>query len=179
MAIDLALFYALNGLAGLSLLSDMLFIFLAEYLPYLVVLTFFVWVYFEKNSWINRAYMVGGGLAVALVARFVVGSLVRIIFLRPRPFLSHDVIKLFSESSWSFPSGHALFFFALATFVYLQNKKWGWIFYGVSGAMVLARVISGVHYPTDILGGALLGWATAYVLHYFLKKMHKKYLKGN
>jgi undecaprenyl-diphosphatase len=65
--------------------------------------------------------------------------------------------KLFNESGYSFPSAHATFFFALSIIVYKENKTSGIVFLILSSIMGMARVAAGVHYPFDILGGAIMG----------------------
>ena len=88
--------------------------------------------------------------------------------------MAYAVKQLVSENHCSFPSGHAAFFFALAMAVYFFNKKWGLVFFSAAILMTIARVISGVHYPTDILGGAVIGVATAYIVFYFAEKIKPK-----
>mgnify|MGYP001558745976 FL=1 len=75
--------------------------------------------------------------------------------------------QLLTESSWSFPSGHATFFFALATAVYFYNKKWGIGFFIATIFITVSRVIAGIHYPSDIIGGAFIGILVAYATYYF------------
>lgn len=172
---DLALFYFFNNLAGASLGGDLTMVFLAQFFPYLIILAFLIWVYFQKTAWREKLYLIITGAAAGLAARFVVGEIIRVFYHRPRPFLVHDVIKLISETSWSFPSGHTLFFFALSTIVYLHHKKWGWAFYLASLIMAFARVAAGVHYPTDILGGIILGLGTGVGTHYLMGWIYKKW----
>ena len=66
----------------------------------------------------------------------------------------------------SFPSGHALFFFAIGYMIYLYDKKWGYFFLFLAILMGVARVMVGMHYPLDILGGAIIGMLVAF---YFYK----------
>jgi membrane-associated phospholipid phosphatase len=66
---------------------------------------------------------------------------------------------LVDETSNSFPSGHTAFVFALATVVYPYHKRLSYFVF-VSGALIgLARIMAGVHYPADVLGGMVLGVA--------------------
>ena len=132
--------------------SARIIIFCADYLPYLVAVGFVLYA-FSRSKW----RLLVGGLVAGLLARGGV-ELIRIFVHRPRPFLADpSIIPLISESSYSFPSGHAAFFFALATVVYAHNKRLGLWFYAAGAAIGLARVLAGVHYISDILGGAVLG----------------------
>jgi len=58
----------------------------------------------------------------------------------------------------------------MATVVYLYNKKWGIGFFIATILITLGRVMAGVHYPSDILGGALVGVAVAYTVLYLTRK---------
>lgn len=61
----------------------------------------------------------------------------------------------------SFPSSHAVNNFAVATLLTFFYRKWGWALFGWASLVSLSRVAVGVHYPSDILGGALIGTAVA------------------
>lgn len=79
------------------------------------------------------------------------------------------VAQLVSENKWSFPSRHMTFFFAISTALYFYNKRWGVVFLIAALLIGIARVIAGVHYPLDILGGAVIGVITSYLVFRFLK----------
>ncbi|HEX9295177.1 MAG TPA: phosphatase PAP2 family protein [Polyangiaceae bacterium] len=68
-------------------------------------------------------------------------------------------------SDCSFPSGHAAGSFALAFFVLTLHRRAGAILVALATLIALSRVALGVHYPSDVLAGALLGsifgWAAA------------------
>jgi undecaprenyl-diphosphatase len=65
------------------------------------------------------------------------------------------------ENWSSFPSDNATYLFAIAAGFWLISRGWG-LFYGVVAAYVaLARVFVGIHYPSDVLVGALIGIATS------------------
>jgi undecaprenyl-diphosphatase len=80
---------------------------------------------------------------------------------------------LVPETDFSFPSGHMTFFFALSMAIYMYNKKWGIWFMAASLIMGIARIIAGVHYPTDILGGAIIGIIVGYFVTRLIKKPSK------
>jgi len=165
MTLDTNLFFLLNSLAGRSPVLDLLIVFCAQYLAYLLVAAFLILAYRTRNRvlfWVP--------LISALIARLGITELIRFFYHRPRPFMVYPVQQLLSDSAWSFPSGHATFFFALSTGVYFYNKKWGIAFFLATILITVARVIAAVHYPSDILGGMLIGIATAYLVKYFVQK---------
>ena len=103
-------------------------------------------------------------LAIAL-SIVVVGFLKR-VFNTPRPFMVEEVfsLTLFKGSEGSFPSQHTTVAFAIAATVWLHNKSLGSVFI-VSAILVgVGRVLSNVHYPVDILGGAIVGILVATLL---------------
>jgi len=113
-------------------------------------------------------------LAVALSNAFFI-PLIRFYYPIPRPSVTlSGVLELLTEKSLSFPSGHATFFFALSTVLYLYNRKLGALFLVLSGIMGLARVAAGVHYPFDIIGGAILGVCVGFLTHATVDKFSQR-----
>jgi len=88
------------------------------------------------------------------------------VFQTTRPFLVDGVaaLTLTIPQSGAFPSNHTAVAFALATTIWLHNRKVGW-FYLISALVVgVARILANVHYPVDILGGAILGIFTSFAV---------------
>lgn len=100
-------------------------------------------------------------LVAAVIARFGVTHVLQEWFMRPRPFEAFSMPPLFPETSYSLPSGHATFLFALATGVYAVNRRAGLILFATAGIVSLTRIMAGVHYPGDILAGAFVGITVA------------------
>ncbi|MCL4437537.1 phosphatase PAP2 family protein, partial [Patescibacteria group bacterium] len=92
----------------------------------------------------------------------------------PRPFDYFHFTPLISESGNSFPSGHAAFFFAIAIIILFWRPKWGWFFVGSSILLSIARIYVGVHWPLDIIGGAVIGLASGFAVYYLFKKIEIK-----
>jgi undecaprenyl-diphosphatase len=151
---DILLFEYINGFAFKCLWLDEAGIFLAEYLPYVLVAVLFV--FLIKNlkkyfSWVAMSFL-SAGLAYAIA------RIIRLFWLRPRPFVVGPVNLLLDHiHSGAWPSMHASFFFALSTIVFFYNKTLGSIFLIASVLIGLSRIFVGVHWPADILAGAGIG----------------------
>jgi len=93
---------------------------------------------------------------------------------RERPYVTYpDIAKKSSGGSPSFPSGHTSGAFALATSLTLSYPKWYVIVpaYSWAGTVAYSRMYLGVHYPSDVLAGALIGAGSAWLTHYINNKL--------
>ncbi len=86
-------------------------------------------------------------------------------FARPRPCnaLSDVITPLGCTGSFSFPSNHALNNFAAAIFFYRLFPKLKWVLFITASLISISRVYLGLHYPSDILGGAIIGLVFGYI----------------
>jgi undecaprenyl-diphosphatase len=82
--------------------------------------------------------------------------------IRPCIALSDAILPVGPTGSFSFPSNHALNNFAVAIFFTRFYPKLKWILFSVASLVALSRVYLGLHYPSDILGGALIGLVIGY-----------------
>src|SRR5205823_9012510 len=90
---------------------------------------------------------------------------------RPRPPVVYPEPKplVHVPHGGSFPSGHAATSFACATILALAAPRYGGAFFVLAAAIAWSRVYNGVHYPLDVLGGAVLGVLVAIALRWLLK----------
>jgi undecaprenyl-diphosphatase len=89
---------------------------------------------------------------------------------RPRPSAVYAEPKplVHAPHGGSFPSGHAASSFACATILALAVPRFAAAFYLLAAAIAWSRVYNGVHYPLDVLGGAVLGVLVAIALRTLL-----------
>ena len=170
MAYDIKLFYLLNNLSGKLEIFDWIVVFTVEYLGWFVVVAFLAFLYFSLFSKSEKFRIFLVTIISVVLSRFVITEIIRFIYCRPRPFMIYTLNQLVEDANCSFPSGHAAFFFALAMAIYFYNKKWGWAFFVATILISLSRVVAGVHYPTDIVAGAVMGVISSYLVFYFAKK---------
>lgn len=168
MSLDLQLFRLINGLAGQSPLLDagMRLLVNEYFVPttlslVLVALWFGGWEADERE--INQRAVLQAILSLALANGLV--KFCNLIYFRPRPFAAHPVNLLFYRpSDSSLPSNPAAVGFALATAVWLHNRRAGAIMYVLAALFALARIYCGVHYPLDVVAGGLIGALSAYLV---------------
>jgi len=137
----------------------------------------------------RKTRKVGIVMGMALIFGLIFGNItLKNIFQRPRPFdtpgalLDGDSLLIPRPGEYSFPSGHTTSSFAAAVGIFLFNKKWGIPALVMAALIAYSRLYVYVHFPTDILGGILLGTLCA-MLAYFLwtrcleKPLQKKWNK--
>ncbi len=172
-ALNGILFQWIHQFAGRSMVVDWFGIFLAEYLPYLLMAAFLIIVFLEKG-WRRRFYVFAEGMIAIMLARGIVTEIIRFFYHHERPFSFYNFAPLISESGWSFPSGHASWFFALSMIVWYANRKAGVWFFVLSALNGIARIYVGIHWPYDILGGIVVGIASGMFVHWLLREPRGK-----
>jgi len=87
------------------------------------------------------------------------------IFLRVRPCMTlNDIITpLGCDGNYSFPSNHAVNNFAAACFFYRFFPNLKWLLFGTASLVAVSRIYLGLHYPSDVIGGAALGCLFGYL----------------
>ena len=108
----------------------------------------------------------------SLILAWAVAEIIKALFPTTRPFVTNGEfpLTLTVPGGASFPSGHTAAAFGLAVSIWLHDKKVG-LFYILGAVLIgVARILSNVHYPVDIIGGAIIGSLTAAVIEKFHPK---------
>jgi membrane-associated phospholipid phosphatase len=132
----------------------------------------------KDDAMLKNAVAVGSALVIDAALTYSLKKIVN----RPRPYAAYtdDIIPYSAETSMSFPSGHTSFAFATATSLSMKYSRWYVIApsYFWAGAVGYSRMNLGVHYPSDVLAGALLGagsaWVACKVNDWYWKKQNNK-----
>ena len=151
--------------------------FITKTSPYLSVGTpiimFGVGLIDHNNDLRDKGLQIGVAVGATIVETYAFKK----IFDRPRPFITHpDLMPISLETDASFPSGHTSAAFSLATSLSLNYPKW----YVIAPSFLWAtatgysRLYLGVHYPTDVIAGAVLGAGTSWLTYEINKKLRAK-----
>jgi membrane-associated phospholipid phosphatase len=177
------IFFALYGLAHQSAFFDWLAAFFAQTFPYFVLVGAGIFLLFHHEvfsaehpfralaqKWKEIVLVFFSGVFAWVLAHFL-----KVLFHTPRPFIEFSSVhNLISETGYAFPSGHATFYMGLAVAIFLTHKKAGYWFMFFALLVGLARIITGVHFPVDILGGFILGAGIAYLVKSLYNRLHWK-----
>ncbi|MFN8482695.1 MAG: phosphatase PAP2 family protein [Anaerolineae bacterium] len=159
------LLLALNGLAaGSTPLSAAVRFLVNDYVvpTALTLLLVVLWFSGRTLGERERRQVAAIQAAAAVVLANVIVKAANLLFFRPRPFAEHDVHLLFYRPTDStLPSNPAAVAFAFAAAVAVHEPRWGLAMAVLAVLFGAARVMAGVHYPLDIVTGALVGGAAA------------------
>ncbi|MBI3882872.1 MAG: phosphatase PAP2 family protein [Sphingobacteriales bacterium] len=132
----------------------------------------------DKQLQKNAAYTVGAFLVSTIATQGL-----KHIIKRERPFNEYtDIVKRDEGGGYSFPSGHTSAAFCTATSLSIYFPKWYVIVpaYVWAGSVGYARMYQGVHYPSDVLTGAIIGAGSAWLSYQLQRKLEgKRNKKGN
>ena len=162
------LFELIYGWSGRGPLLDAFFVFFARFLPYILLLGFIAWC-LAQSKWRLRSLILAEGAMAVILSRGIITEIIRFLYHSPRPFDALSLTPLIGESGYSFPSGHAAFFFAIAATIFFYNRPFAWWFSAFAFVNGIARIVSGVHWPLDILGGIGVGILSAILVHQLIK----------
>lgn len=114
-------------------------------------------------------------LLILLLGLFVGNIYLKPLIARPRPFYANPAVQLLISppGGYSFPSCHTLPSFGSAVYVFLTNRKWGAAALALAVLIGFSRMYLYVHYPTDVLAGALIGTGLAFLV----KKLETRWLQ--
>ena len=133
----------------------------------------------EDATHLKMRRMMGICMLVAMVLNLICGNLIlKNLVQRPRPsWVDTSVVPLITPKDYSFPSGHTSASFAAACSIFLYHKKLGIAAFTVAGLIAFSRMYLFVHYPTDILGGMLLGIVCAFIARTIILRLVEKRVK--
>ncbi len=168
--IDTALFLFLNGLH--HPVSDFLFFWISNKYIWIPLYTYLAWYLFTRERKDFFVLLISVALAITISDQLA-STVLKNLVMRPRPCheasLSGLVHTVYGHCGglYGFVSSHASNAFALCAFMLtlMKGARWKFRYYLVFWACLhsYSRIYLGVHYPGDIIGGALVGLSSGYV----------------
>ncbi|BDC58697.1 undecaprenyl-diphosphatase [Bacillus altitudinis] len=137
---------------------------LAEYSVMFIAIMFLI-MWFQNRSRRNRWMMISAGLTFILAE--MLGKIAGLFYSNQQPFaeLNHVNLLIEKEVNNSFPSDHTIFIFSICMVFWLFHKRRiYWLF--IACAVGFSRIWVGVHYPFDVLAGAVIACLTAVTVVY-------------
>ncbi len=136
-----------------------------------------VWIILSAVLLIRRPTReIGIVMFFAVLIGFVLNDLmIKPLIERPRPFIDNPSLSLIISppGGYSFASGHTVKAFAAAFVICIYNRKYGTVFLVYAMLMGFSRVYLMIHYPSDVITGAMIGILCA-VVAYSVMKYYKK-----
>jgi undecaprenyl-diphosphatase len=180
-SLDKFLFYAIN-LGSVNRLFDIIMPFITERNNWFL-LYIYVWVYLfwkgGKNGRITAVLII---LAI-IASDQVSASILKPLVSRVRPCYELEGVRtiLGCGGRYGFPSSHAANYFAAATIFTYYFPKYKWIYISIAVLVCFSRIYIGVHYPSDVICGAILGFLSSVIIiiiynegeRLFFKMKHK------
>lgn len=129
-----------------------------------------VWIIMGLAMLISKKYRKTGFLVlIGLLLGLIIGNgFIKNIVARERPcWINTDISLLIPmPMDYSFPSGHTQSSVIAAVIITLNKKDWGWIVIPLAVLIAFSRLYLYVHFPSDVLGGAIIGIILGYVTFY-------------
>lgn len=171
------IFRFLNDFAGRAPWSDSLIAFIAVDFVFIFMALVIIDSFVRRKSGREKR----NHLAMVITS-FIVGGLgwtisvlIKLVYTHPRPFeVLARARQLIDEGGNSFPSGHSTFLFTVTFVLLIFDKKLAKFGLIVATLVGLSRIIAGIHWPADILGGAILAALVTFAARPFIKKLQTK-----
>ncbi|HSW54401.1 MAG TPA: phosphatase PAP2 family protein [Ignavibacteriaceae bacterium] len=176
-SIDLAVFYFFNHTISTGFL-DKFFSIITDVNKWYIAYVILIGIAFFNGG--RRGKIAVIGLILLIVVTDQTGyRVLKELFERVRPcnILTDVITPVGCAGGFSFPSNHALNNFAAAVFLLRLFPNYKWIFLIVAILISISRIYLGVHYPSDVIGGALIGAAFGYLFSIAALKLEQYFIK--
>jgi len=173
-SIDLSFFYFLNHTIS-NPIFDKFFVFITDVTHWYIAYIILWFIVFFKGGKIGKIAAISS-IFLIIISDQISSSLLKNLFERVRPCKQLANVRLIVNCSGSFsmPSSHAVNNFAVAVFFSKLYSKYKWILITVASLVALSRPYIGVHYPSDILVGAIIGSIIGYLFAILVISLNSK-----
>jgi len=159
-----SVFKNINKFAGKSKLLDGFAVFCAKFLIYLMIVFLFICAVSVHSKGLFVYPLLTG-----LCSAFVFDKIIYFFYKAKRPAeLKGTNLLIPVPSNPSFPSRHASLSFGVAFYIFFYYTQLAWIFLICACLVGISRVFCGVHWPRDIIAGALVGLGSSLVIYFLI-----------
>jgi undecaprenyl-diphosphatase len=139
----------------------------------LTILSIVVLLFSYKKT---KYFFYSQSLVIILILSSLIDNIIKLIFQRVRP----DILRMVTESSYSYPSAHAMSSICFYGFIIycvsvLMKSKWKYVINAILGCLIfsigISRIYLGIHYASDVLAGFSLGFILLVLSIYEFKKI--------
>jgi undecaprenyl-diphosphatase len=157
--LNISWFRVINNLGIHHPLFNPIFEFLAEYTVYILVVGFLYYWFTRVTE--NRLMIMNATFSFLLAE--IAGKTAGLFYRNNQPFAELDHVNQLIQKSIdnSFPSDHTILFFSISFSIWLVHKNHGFVWLILAVFTAISRIGVGVHYPFDVLVGALFGILSA------------------
>ena len=166
MQYDYTVLMFINGLSGHFSWLDMLITNFSKYGP-LIFGLYLIGLWFTgktpEETTKNRRQALYAFIAALLALG--INQVIGFMWFRNRPYIDQPVHQLFPVTSdASFPSDHASGGFSIAGSIFFERSFSGTVLFVLAALLAVSRVYAGIHYPSDILGGIVIGLVSSMIV---------------
>ena len=173
-SIDLSIFFFINHNLS-SVFLDKFFSLITDVTKWYIAYVILLGILFRYGG--KKGKIAAVAVIILILCADQLGAkLLKELFQRVRPCnaLADVLTPLGCTGSFSFPSNHALNNFAVAVFFYRLYPNLKWVLFITAVLISLSRVYLGLHYPSEVIGGALIGSLIGYVFSLVINRINSK-----
>jgi len=101
---------------------------------------------------------------ITLISSAIISFILKFIVMRPRPLGLIELLPIVNLIDYSFPSSHAVFMFSALPIISKEFPKTKYWFIALASLIAIARVYLNVHYASDVILGAIVGYILGYCI---------------
>ena len=148
------------------MISTLLVLF-GKYLFIFIILLGLIYLYKQKKDIQKKILLFS---AICLPITFIFAKIASTLYFDHRPFVAHHFTPLIPHAANNgFPSDHSLISFAIASIVFVFNKRLGLLLFVLGLLVGFSRVYAGIHSPIDIIGSLAISGFVSYSVYRVIK----------
>lgn len=173
-----SVFRAIWSATGNSFLLDSLAVIVSRYLGYAAIIGAIL-LLISNPDWRMKVLNLCKLFLALVLIRGVLTSLIKFFYESKRPAEVLNIDPLVKAIGNSFPAENMVTLFIFVTLSFAISKRWGLVFLGISLLSGLAQIFSGIHWPQDVVGGALMGIVGVLIINLISRKYERKIISEN